>query len=119
MLTREISVVRLTDKTIKTIDPPDEGYALNWDDELKGLGLRTTAAGVKSFILNYRNSDGVQRRITIGRASILTATAARLKAVKLLRTIADGEDPLRARKARQEAQIVSSSEVRKLSFESI
>ena len=41
-----------------------------------GLGVRITAAGVKSYILNYR-VGGSQRRMTIGRTSEVSLSRAR------------------------------------------
>ncbi len=66
--------MRLTEKIIRAIEPPNEGYTLTWDADLAGLGLRATAGGVKSFVFNYRTEDGRQRRATIGRWPALTAT---------------------------------------------
>ena len=54
----------LAERTIKQIAPPPEGYIITWDDEFKGLGLRTTANGVKAFVYNFRTARGQQRRIT-------------------------------------------------------
>ena len=86
--------MRLTERSIKRIAKPAEGYTLTWDDQLKGLGLRTTTNGAKSFIVNYRNADGTQRRATLGRFPALSATAARQRARELLAKIHLGEDPL-------------------------
>ena len=38
--------MRLTERSIKRIAKPTEGYTLTWDDQLKGVGLRTTANGM-------------------------------------------------------------------------
>lgn len=93
--------MRLTERSIKRIAKPTEGYTLTWDDQLKGLGLRTTANGIKSFIVNYRNADGTQRRATLGRFPALTATAARQRAQELLAQIHLGADPLDQQRARR------------------
>ena len=45
--------MRLTDKVIKTVALPASGYRIEWDSELPGLGLRTTARGIKAFVYNY------------------------------------------------------------------
>ena len=92
--------MRLSERGIKRIPTPADGYTLTWDDELKGLGLRTTANGVKSFIVNYR-ADGIQRRATLGRFPTLSATAARQHAQELLAKIHLGADPLDERRARR------------------
>ncbi|MCW6513186.1 Arm DNA-binding domain-containing protein [Lichenifustis flavocetrariae] len=81
---------RLVDSTT-----PAGSQVLVWDSEVKGFGLRVTPAGAKSYILNYRNSDGRTRRYTIGKhGSPWTCEEARAKAVELLRHLAAGNDPL-------------------------
>ena len=93
--------MRLTERSIKRVAKPAKDYTLTWDDQLKGLGLRTTANGVKSFIVNYRTTDGTQRRATLGRFPALSATAARQRARELLAKIHLGEDPLDQQRARR------------------
>ena len=74
------------------------GQALLWDSEVKGFGLRITPAGVKSYVLNYRDNAGRWRRYTIGRhGSPWTTDEARGKALELLRGLAAGVDPLGAK----------------------
>jgi Arm DNA-binding domain len=61
----------------------------------RGFGLRVTAAGSKSFILNYRRkADGLERRWTIGAAGDWTTGAAREEAKRLKRLIDGGADPV-------------------------
>jgi integrase len=89
--------------------PRPEAYTIHWDGELKGFGVRITAHGVKTFILQ-RRVNGKERRITIGRLGPLTAVEARREATKLLGAIATGRDPMAERQqARVEA--VSLDEV--------
>ena len=86
--------MRLTERTIKPIAAPPKGYRITWDDELKGLGLRTTASGVKAFVYNFRTARGQQRRITLGKWPTITATAARIRARDFATKVHLGEDPL-------------------------
>ena len=97
----QTSPLKLTERKIKALPKPAEGHAIAWDSELPGFGLRTTANGVKSFILNYRNEDGVQRRLTIGRFPTLSPTAARLRARELKAKVELGSDPLEAKRTRR------------------
>ena len=92
--------MRLTDRSIKQIPTPAEGYTIAWDDQFKGLGLRTTANGVKSFIVNYRNAESRQRRATLGKFPALSATAARSRAQELLAKVHLGQDPLEQKRVR-------------------
>ena len=58
---------RLTDRGVKALPLPATDKHVVYDDIVKGFGVRVTAAGSKSFVLNYRRkSDGVERRYTIG-----------------------------------------------------
>ena len=71
MLTRRGQfTLKLTKRTIDEIvtDPARDLYV--WDDELGGFGLRIKPSGVRSFILQYRNSRGASRCLTLGRFGI-------------------------------------------------
>jgi hypothetical protein len=57
---------RLTDTCIKALKAPATGAQITYDDRLKGFGIRVTASGARSFILNYRTRLGRERRYTIG-----------------------------------------------------
>jgi integrase len=69
--------------------------------------VRVTAAGVKAFVLNYRNRTGRERRLTIGRHPDWTAAQARERARELRREIDGGGDPLAERIAEREAPTVN------------
>ncbi|MGB8478658.1 MAG: tyrosine-type recombinase/integrase [Acidobacteriaceae bacterium] len=71
---------------------PDEGNIIQYDGEIPGFGVRVTAAGAVSFILEYR-IHGRKRRFTIGRYPELTATAARARALELRGMIYDKKNP--------------------------
>ncbi len=86
-------MARITKRDVEALQPPKEGQAFLWDGELRGLGVRVMASGVKSFILQYRNEAGRSRRIVIGRYGALTVEQARAKAKIKLGSIAGGADP--------------------------
>jgi integrase len=89
--------MRLTDKFIKTLPLPARGNKITYDTEVKGFGLRATAAGAKSFVLNYRRrADGLERRYTIGAYPEWTTSVARGEAKRLKRDIGVGADPVGA-----------------------
>ena len=56
----------LDDDMVADLPAPAAGNRITYDTDVKGFGVRVTAAGAKSFILNYRNADGRDRRLTIG-----------------------------------------------------
>lgn len=75
---------------------PESGNRFEWDSEIPGFGVRRTAAGVTSFVLDYRIC-GRQRRYTIGRHPEWSVAAARLEAGRLRLDIREGSDPMAER----------------------
>jgi len=84
-------MAKLTKRTIDALSPKATAY-FAWDDELKGFGVRVSAKGKKSFVVQYR-ADGRQRRMKIGRYDPLTADEGRIEARKLLGEVAKGGNP--------------------------
>jgi integrase len=87
---------RLVDKMVKELPAPAGGNKITYDADLAGFGCRVTAAGARSFILNYRHS-GRERRLTIGSFPTWTVKQARARAEDLRRQVDRGEDPLAER----------------------
>ena len=86
---------KLTDATIKKLPAPATGNRLYFDEAVKGLALRVTAAGSRAFVLDYRTQSGRQRRYTIGTFPDWSATGARTEAKRLKAEIrANGADPM-------------------------
>lgn len=76
-------------------------------DAPPGFALRITAAGARSFVLNYLTPERVQRRLTIGPFPDLSPEAARRRARELRAEVLLGADPLgekRAAAAAREAE---------------
>jgi integrase len=84
----------LTDAAVKQIALPAKGNRITYDDDVSGFGVRVTAGGARSFILNYVTQAGRERRYTIGQHPNWKTTAARDKARELRRLIDDAGDPL-------------------------
>jgi integrase len=92
---------RLSDRLVRELPAPEKGNRVYYDgpsdrgsDWTPGFGLRVTATGARSFILNFRNKDGTERRHTIGRYPAWTLLAARDEAKRLKREIDGGGDPV-------------------------
>src|SRR5690349_4030489 len=96
--------MRLTKNAIERAKLPEPGHKERFirDDVVRGLGVRVTASGAKSFIFEAR-IKGRPRRTTLGRWPDLNVALARQKAMEIRGRIAQGEDPAtEAAEARQE-----------------
>src|SRR6516165_9478104 len=74
-------------------------YSIEWDQELRGFGVKVVASGLKTFVVQYRNAQGRSRRIMIGRYGVMTVEEARREAKTVLGKIAKGIDPLEEKHA--------------------
>ena len=92
--------MRLTEQSIRKLPAPPRGNKIHYDNLVKGLGLRVTAADRRAFVLNYR-TNGRERRLTIGSWPEWSATAARERAKELRQDIDRGDDPLAERVQRR------------------
>jgi integrase len=93
-------------KSPADLPAPAKGNKVYYDDQITGLGVRVTAAGARSFILNYW-IKGRERRITIGSWPAFSVAAAREAAKELRQKIAKGDDPLDQRIEERGAPIVA------------
>ena len=96
----------LTERRIREAKP-EPATRIIWDSKVRGLGVRITTAGVKSYILNYR-VGGRERRATLARVPELSLKAARERAGRELAGVRAGEtDPLERRRLAREAPTVA------------
>jgi len=99
-------IERLTDNEARKALSPKHGQRIMWDGDVKGFGLRITAGGAKSFILDYRSGHR-QRRFTIGSFPDWSVATARKTAGDYKREIDKGEfDPMGTRQTLREAPTV-------------
>jgi hypothetical protein len=105
---------RLTDPLIAKLPEPESGNRVYYDapnakgnDYTPGFGVRVTAAGARTFILNYRTTGGRERRYSIGSPPAWNVTAARAEAKALRRRVDQGEDPMAEVRADREADTVA------------
>src|SRR5438105_10377101 len=97
---------KLTDKMVREAVPPATGNRIVYDSEVRGFGARITAAGNRSFILNYR-INGRERRHTIGQFPAWKVRTAREEAAALKRDIDRGRDPVGEREEARSAPTVA------------
>jgi integrase len=89
----------LTERRVRDAKPGLKTRFL-WDGQVKNLGVRITAKGVKSYVVFYR-SAGQKRLATLARVAEVSLREARDRAGRQLAAIRAGEaDPLDRRRAR-------------------
>ena len=96
----------LTERRIRDAKPEPKTRIL-WDGTVKGLGVRITPAGVKSYVLSYRSANR-KRLATLARCSEISLRSARDRAGEELSRIRAGEtDPLERRREVVQAPTVA------------
>ncbi|RRV39561.1 DUF4102 domain-containing protein [Stutzerimonas stutzeri] len=97
-------MAKLTKTFIDKVQAPAEGYQIHWDEEVKGYGLRVTAAGKRVFVAQGRVL-GKAVCFTIGPYGEWTEHEARGKARKVLQGMREGIDPRDVKKADEAAKV--------------
>jgi integrase len=104
-----VATQRLTKTTVQNLPTRDRVY-IAYDNGLAGFGVRITAKGVRSWIVEYRPHGGGRgvgkRRITLGSTSVLTPDQAREAAGDVLAKVRFGEDAPHDRAARRRSPMV-------------
>jgi integrase len=104
------ATAKFDDRFVRELTAPASGNRITYDrggkEPVKGFGIRVTAAGAKSFVLNYTIA-GRERRLTIGGYPAWSVAAAREQAKSFRRRVDNGEDPLGTREAERAAATVA------------
>jgi integrase len=100
-------VARLTKRFIDALDPLAGRDRFEWDDALKGFGLRMKPSGSASYVVQYRTRQGQTRRLAFAKVGTLTPDEARTEARRLLADVTRGGDPSARRHAEREALTVA------------
>jgi hypothetical protein len=98
--------MKLTKRFLDAVEPNQTDDLFVWDDDVPGFGLRVKPSGVRSFIVQYRNSSGTSRRMTLGRYGVLTPDEARKLAKQKLADVARGGDPVDTRAQERKAMTI-------------
>lgn len=77
--------------------PDSRALDLRYDGKVRGLAVRITYTGQKSFVFDYRH-EGRRRRVVIGRCDELKLEQARERALRMRLALVDGHDPARPRR---------------------
>src|SRR5262245_40244941 len=103
-------MAKLNEDVVKSLPVPETGNRVHYFADAvlqgakapRGFGVRVTAAGVRSFIMNYR-VGAVERRYTIGQYPDWSVLRAVREARELRQRIDRGEDPLAGRRKQEVA----------------
>ncbi|MBS0278444.1 MAG: DUF4102 domain-containing protein [Proteobacteria bacterium] len=57
-------MTKLLKRTVDALSPEATRDVFAWDGELRGFGVRVKPSGVKSYLIQYRNSEGRTRRLS-------------------------------------------------------
>lgn len=95
---------KLTDRFISTVALPASGRLEVLDTEARGLCLRVTSRGVKTWTFLYRSRlGGPLKRLTFGDYPAWSLADARKKAMALRQQVQDGGDPIIDRRRSRDA----------------
>lgn len=80
----------------------------HWDSELEGFGVRVQPSGRKVYVVRYRVQDAsrTQRKQNVARCSDMPPEKARELARKIFAQVAEGVDPVKARREAVEAPTI-------------
>jgi integrase len=96
----------LTDRGVAALKPRAQRYAIP-DPELRGLWIRVTPTGAKSFVAVTRDRDGKQVWTTIGATDVFAIDQAREQARAILQRVRSGQ-PAIAPKAETLGDVIAS-----------
>lgn len=83
---------KLTKRFVESIIPDPKKITKYWDEELRRFGVIVMPSGRRTYCIEYRNEDRIQKRIKIGIHGQITAEEARNLAKVKLGQVAHGED---------------------------
>lgn len=87
---------------ISATAPAGKDREFYWEPTLPGFGLMVTTSGARSYVVQYRTTDGVSRRMTINGGQSLSMAKREAKAI--LGQVAKGGDPLADKRKKRDAR---------------
>lgn len=100
-------MIKISKRTVEALAPTDAPY-FQWDEDLKGFGVRVLPSKQRTYVVQYR-SGGRTRRVKIGRRGAVTAEEARAKAKELLGAVAKGTNPAEDISVHRQAPTVATA----------
>jgi len=92
----------LTDVYVRTAPLPRSGRTELTDARCRGLTLRVTASGEKTWAFRYRDRSGRTQRLTLGRYPDVALSDARARADDEQRKVAGGASPAAEKRAERQ-----------------
>ena len=92
---------KITKRAVDTAEIRAAEYFV-WDSEIPGFGLRVLPSGRKSYVVQYRVGRR-SRRMSLGPSTALTSEQARTRAIGIVASARNGEDPAGKRDALRSA----------------
>ena len=83
-------IVKLTNRSITALKPRKATYDVR-DTDIKGFLVRVRPSGSMTYLLQYRNADGIQKHFKLGTVGNIKPTPARDLAEKKAGEVADAE----------------------------
>lgn len=105
--------VKLTEATVPGLVVPVAGEVFYWDSEVAGFGVRVSAKGKRTWIVQYR-FGAKQGRFKVGQWPELGADKARRQARDALAAARHGKDPQAAKETARSQAAVTLGAVAKL-----
>ena len=102
---------RISKRTVDALQPKEGGNVILWDTNLRGFGVRCSAAGTKTYVFKYQRDGrrGRQRWYKIGRHGRITPAQARAEAERLAAIVELGEDPAEVRSKRNVGDTIKAA----------
>lgn len=97
---------KLTKTFVESLKPESTDIWV-WDSELEGFGVRVMPSGRKCYVIRYRTMERVQRKLTLGKSTVLTPDKARELARKAFAQVAEGGDPTKDRRVEKDAPTIA------------
>ena len=98
---------KLTDAKVRSLNPAGGKLTEFGDTSERGLYLRVTPAGAKSWTFRYRNLAGKQKRLSLGKFPDVSLADARAAVVEQRAAVGKGRDPAQDRVAARDDAIAS------------
>ena len=83
----------LTDRFVAGAKGDGSGQVEFFDGKMKGLSLRVSRKGVKSWSFSFTTPNGKRARLTLGSYPAVTLAAARGLALEAQAAVQSGQDP--------------------------